>query len=355
MLTNAVALSPQSGRTLWWLLLSTLLLLLATAVSAQPNPERAAAEAAQQQRQPGNNAPFWTDIEAMRRGVTQVQTIDAGVLINPGGELWRKLHEGPFPFWGAIWLVGVPGAILLFWFFAGPIKLHAAETGRLIRRFASWERVLHWTAATCFLILVVTGFTLFFGKYYVEALLTYPVYSWVAKAAVTLHNFTAPVFAVTVVSLFLAFVKRNWWRAYDWGWVRLLGGFIGKGEPPSGFFNAGEKLWFWFGVTTLGLVMIGSGAVLLLPVYNQTRDVLAAADIVHLSAALLFVGASFGHIYMGTIGMRGALRAMREGVVDETWAKEHHSRWHDDLKAGHAHEASDAPLLAPTAAPENLR
>jgi formate dehydrogenase subunit gamma len=101
--------------------------------------------------------------------------------------------------------------------------------------------------------------------------------------------------------------------------------------------------------------MIVSGAVLLLPVYNQTRDVLAAADIVHLSAALLFLAASFGHIYMGTIGMRGALRAMREGVVDETWAKEHHSRWHDDLKARRAHEASDAPLLAPTAAPENLR
>ena len=352
---NTGALISTGGKPLVrWLLRATMLLLAAVA-SAQPSPERAAAEAAQQQVQPGNNSPFWTDIAAMRRGFTQVQTIDAGVLVNPGGELWRKLHEGPFPFWGAIWLVGVPGAILLFWFFAGPMKLHSTETGRLIRRFASWERALHWTAATCFLILAVTGFTLFFGKYYVEALLTYPVYSWVAKAAVTLHNFTAPVFAVTLVLLFAAFVKRNLWGVYDWGWLRRLGGFIGKGEPPSGFFNAGEKLWFWFGVTALGLVMIVSGAVLLLPVYNQTRDVLAAADIVHLSAALLLVGVSFGHVYMGTIGMRGALRAMREGVVDETWAKEHHSVWHDDLLAGRAHEASDAPLLAPTAAPENPR
>jgi formate dehydrogenase subunit gamma len=89
--------------------------------------------------------------------------------------------------------------------------------------------------------------------------------------------------------------------------------------------------------------------VLLLPVYNQTRDVLAVADIVHLSGALLFVAASFGHIYMGTLGMRGAWRSMREGVVDETWAKEHHPYWHEDLKAGRAREASDAPLIAPTA------
>ena len=339
-------------RPLSWLLL-VIALLLSGAALAQPNAQRAAAEAAQQQVQPGNSSPFWTDVQAGRFGVTNAQGIDAGVLINTGGEVWRKLHEGPFPFWGAIWLAGVPGAILAFWLIAGPVRLHGASSERVIRRFASWERALHWATAICFVLLAVTGFTLFFGKYYVEALLTYPVYSWVAKTAVTLHNFTAPVFTVALVSLFLAFVKRNLWRAYDWQWVRRLGGFVGNGEPPSGFFNAGEKLWFWFGVTLLGIVMIGSGAVLLFPVYNQPRDVLAIADIVHLSGALLFVGMSFGHIYMGTIGMRGAFRAMREGVVDETWAKEHHGHWYDDLKAGRAHEASDAPLIAPTGTRES--
>ena len=41
-----------------------------------------------------------------------------------------------------------------------------------------------------------------------------------------------------------------------------------------------------------------------------------------------------GHIYMGTIGMRGAYSAMRDGYVDETWAKEHHELWYDDIQAG---------------------
>ncbi len=315
--------------------------------------DRAAAEARQERVQPGNNQPFWLDVQSGLLGDTPAVTIDAGVLENPAGEVWRRLHEGPFPFWGALWLAGVPSAILVFWLITGPIRLHGDETGRLIRRFAAWERAVHWTAAICFLILAVTGFTLFFGKYYVEALLTYPIYSLVAKMSVTLHNFTAPVFTVAVVSLFLAFVKRNIWRAYDWQWLRRLGGFVGNGEPPSGFFNAGEKLWFWFGVTMLGVVMIVSGAVLLMPVYNSTRTVLATADIVHLTGALLFVAMAFGHIYMGTIGMRGAFRSMREGVVDENWAKEHHAQWHEDLMAGRAHEASDAPLIAPTAAPKS--
>jgi formate dehydrogenase subunit gamma len=32
--------------------------------------------------------------------------------------------------------------------------------------------------------------------------------------------------------------------------------------------------------------------------------------------------------------MRGAYRAMRTGYVDETWAKEHHQYWYEDVQAG---------------------
>jgi formate dehydrogenase subunit gamma len=41
-----------------------------------------------------------------------------------------------------------------------------------------------------------------------------------------------------------------------------------------------------------------------------------------------------GHIYMGTIGVKDAYQAMRTGYVDETWAKEHHELWLDDIHAG---------------------
>ncbi len=43
-----------------------------------------------------------------------------------------------------------------------------------------------------------------------------------------------------------------------------------------------------------------------------------------------------GHIYLGTIGMKGAYDAMRTGYVDETWAKEHHEYWYNDVKSGKA-------------------
>ena len=43
---------------------------------------------------------------------------------------------------------------------------------------------------------------------------------------------------------------------------------------------------------------------------------------------------SFGHIYLGTIGMEGSYESMRFGYVDETWAKEHHEHWYNDVKSG---------------------
>ncbi len=318
--------------------------------NAQQQPERAQAQAEREATQPGNNAPFWKDVQAGRLGSTQVETIEASNLINRGGQVWRSIHEGQLRIWAAVWLLGVPVLILLFYLIVGPQRLHEPPSGRWIRRFAAWERTVHWTVTIAFVILALTGLTLYFGKYYLAVLLTYPIYSWVAKICVSLHNFTAPVFAIFLVLMLVNFVSRNLPRSWDWTWLKHGGGLVGdKREPPAGFFNAGEKIWFWLGPCLLGLVMIGSGVVLLFPVYNQTRDVLATADIVHLLGALAFVGLAFGHIYMGTIGQIGAYRAMRKGLVDEVWAKEHHALWYEDLKEGRAAQASDAPLLTPRA------
>jgi formate dehydrogenase subunit gamma len=55
-----------------------------------------------------------------------------------------------------------------------------------------------------------------------------------------------------------------------------------------------------------------------------------------------------GHIYIGTLGMEGAYDAMRTGYVDETWAREHHEYWYNDVKAGKVPPSGDVipPSLA---------
>ena len=90
--------------------------------------------------------------------------------------------------------------------------------------------------------------------------------------------------------------------------------------------------------------MVGaSGLVLNFPNFGQTRATMQLANLVHLTGATLFMLGAMGHIYMGTLGMAGALDAMKTGVVDESWAKEHHEIWYDEqLKAGNVGNAGKA-------------
>ncbi|MGR5541415.1 formate dehydrogenase subunit gamma, partial [Vibrio campbellii] len=41
-------------------------------------------------------------------------------------------------------------------------------------------------------------------------------------------------------------------------------------------------------------------------------------------------------------GMEGALEGMVTGEVDETWAKEHHDIWYEEVKAKEGTETSDS-------------
>jgi formate dehydrogenase subunit gamma len=119
-------------------------------------------------------------------------------------------------------------------------------------------------------------------------------------------------------------------------------------EVPSGKYNAGEKIWFWLGVLLLGVAVSISGLALDFPNFEQTRATMQIANVVHIVAAALFIMMGLGHIYLGTIGMEGAYDAMRTGYVDETWAREHHEYWYNDVEAGKIAPSGDVipPSLA---------
>jgi formate dehydrogenase subunit gamma len=122
----------------------------------------------------------------------------------------------------------------------------------------------------------------------------------------------------------------------DWDWVLKGGGLFSGHEPTSHRFNAGEKIVFWGGVFFLGLIVVGTGLVLdkLVPGLIYERSTMQIAHMIHGVATVLMMALFAGHIYMGTVGMKGAYEGMKTGYVDETWAKEHHGLWYDDIKAG---------------------
>jgi formate dehydrogenase subunit gamma len=124
---------------------------------------------------------------------------------------------------------------------------------------------------------------------------------------------------------------------------------LGGPEMPSGRFNGGEKIWFWLGIVVLGAAVSVTGLILDFPNWNQGRELMQQANVIHAIAAVLFICGAMGHTYLGTIGLEGAYRAMRDGYVDEQWAKEHHVLWYEEIKAGKRQERVVAGTPAPAA------
>jgi len=315
-------------------------LCLAVVLSVFASLALAQSEAQQQQKrqatQPGNNAPVWRDVrKEAQEHYTSVKGRETGVLVQSAGETWRRIRNGPVTFYGG-WLVVLVLLIIAALYFAkGPVKLHERPTGRLMRRFSTAEQVVHWSTAISFCVLGLSGLIMLFGKYVLLPVIGYTLFAWLTMLAKNLHNFIAPVFIVSVIAMAVMWARDNLWKSYDWQWFGKAWGFFMRGEHvPSGRFNGAEKAWFWLGVVLLSIVMVGSGLVLLFPNFDQTRATMQEAWIWHAVAAMLYIVAALGHIYMGTIGVEGAYQNMREGVTDETWAKEHHEIWYNEVKSG---------------------
>jgi formate dehydrogenase subunit gamma len=280
-----------------------------------------------------NNPPAW-DASSERPQYASVPGVDTNRLIQGAGREWRAFRNGPVTQYGGWLIVIVLAAILLFYMVKGQIKLHGRPTGRLIERFNTLERTAHWTMAISFVLLALSGIVILWGKYLILPWLGYTGFSWLTIIAKNLHNFVGPLFIFSIVVSFLIFVRDNLIQGRDIKWLATLGGMLGKEEVPSGRFNGGEKAWFWGGMVLLGTVVSVTGLILDFPNWNQGRQIMQQANVVHAIAAILFISASFAHIYMGTIGMEGAYRSMRDGYVDEEWAREHHALWYDEVKQG---------------------
>lgn len=316
--------------------LSRLCLALAAMVLAA-GAALAQGEAQQQRRveQPYNNAPLWREVRKEgQEHYTSIKGREAGVLVQSSGDTWRQIRNGPVTFYGGWLLVIVFLAIAAFYVAKGPVKLSEPPTGRMVQRFTTAERMIHWSTAISFCVLAITGLIMFFGKHVLLPVIGYTLFAWLTALGKNLHNFIAPLFIVSVIAMIFMWARDNLPRAGDLQWFRRAYGFFVRHEHvPSGRFNAAEKVWFWGGVLALSVVVAVTGLILLFPNFDQTRSTMQDAWIIHAVAALLYIAMSLGHIYVGTIGIEGAYQSMRTGYVDEVWAREHHSLWLEEYNS----------------------
>jgi len=302
--------------------------------------------------QPGNNAPMYRDVQKGMEGFTNYprdKYPEAGVLIQPpvqypgsrmttAGEAWRQVRNNwIIPYGGALFLIAL-GALAIYYFARGPLGHTDGQGAPVIERFTPFERSAHWANAIAFSTLAISGLVMAFGRFILLPLMGGTLYGPLTYVLKTLHNFAGPIFTVSLVIVFFTFVRDEWPERGDLHWLARAGGAFSKNrdEPPSGRFNAGEKLIFWAGVLFLGVIVVASGLVMdkLVPNVDYERSTMQVAHMVHSVATVLMMSMFTLHIYLGTIGMRGAYKAMRTGWVDEAWAREHHEYWYEDIVAG---------------------
>ncbi len=300
--------------------------------------------------QPGNNAPMW---RAVGSGVTGYSSLpkseapEAGNLIQPmvqypgsrfttAGEAWRQVrNHWLIPYGGSLIVIALL-ALVLFFFAKGKLG-HANNEGTpVIERFTPFERAAHWTNAIAFVALAVSGIVIAFGQFFLKPVLGLHLFGWLTYLLKNIHNFAGPLFAVSLVIVLITFMKDNIASIWDFKWLMSGGGMLGNEQVPSHRFNPAEKGMYWWGMFFPGLIAVGSGLILdkLIPGWGETRGQMQVAHMIHLTATVIMMAMLLGHIYMGTLGVRGAYKAMRTGWVDEQWAKEHHALWYDDIVAG---------------------
>lgn len=347
------------------LLTSALLLLAPVAHAAVPNDSAVPAYAEEQtilQTERNQPEPGFSSATSGREHFDRHFIIPPGfmpeqdLILQRGGNTWRTLRNGPLAAIAGTLMLVVPILIFIIYRTIGPMRLERTESGRQIQRFSDWERLVHWATAISFLTLAITGVIVLFGKKILMPWMGHEVFSWIAVISKYLHNFVGPLFILCSIALFLTFMRKNVFQRRDWLYIRKAGGLFSHEHIPVGFFNAGEKFWFWGGVTLLGLVMSITGLVLDFPYLiglniGATRYLLQLANYFHLAGATLYIVAAMGHIYLGTLGTPGTYRGMRHGTVDAEWAREHHEHWYNETVGGGTPPGGMPPSGTPPAHP----
>jgi len=289
-------------------------------------------------------AELWRDVRQRDRNVagsTQVRGVDTGILISQAGEQWRQYRIDKLVPYSAVILGGILGIFVLYYLIRGKIRIEEGRSGQLLRRYTSPEMVVHWLLAGSFVILALSGLILLYGRWALIPLLGPAGFSVTATVCKNLHNYIGLLFTVIVPIAFFLYLKDSLFNLkVDFKWFMSAGGYLGGKEPSAEKVNAGQKSWYWVAMLG-GFVLIATGLLLDFPNFQQGREWLQDAHVIHTIAAVGVIAFFIVHLYLATIGVEGALESMTTGHVDANWAKQHHDLWYEELQAGQGRSAPE--------------
>jgi len=375
---HAIA-KPADGhpmRFMTWIMaaliaISALVLLPSIGAAQQDNtpaPSPTAGNVPGETKGTSSDSDLWRLLKSGGSGSVSNANPNAATAIQTNGMDWLHIRNDAFPMYAAWGLLGVIGLLAIFFGLRGRIRIgHGGPSGKTILRFKSIERVGHWLLASSFIVLALTGLNLVYGRSVIIPILGKEAFASITVYGKLIHNYVAFALMVALVWVVVTWVRYNIPHPRDIVWFLRGGGILGGGHPAAAKFNAGQKVLFW--LTVLGGVILSlSGWALLFPftttffadTFGAINSVLRTelpttltilqeqqlAQIVHGIMSVVLMMVVIAHIYIGSIGMEGALDAMRAGTVDRNWALEHHNLWVEEEDAK-ANDRATAPSIQP--------
>lgn len=198
-----------------------------------------------------------------------------------------------------------------------------------VARHSAAARLIHWAVALAFVVAMATGLALYW-----RSILGWTLAIYGGKAAaVRLHFWFGIGLTGAGAAMFFLWRRAARWGPADTHFVKHLREYAARPDqsppPETGFFNGGQKLYFW--------MVVGSVAVLFATglVWWWRKEVphgfYAVCRTTHRVVAVIMSGALLVHLYKATIGEPGTFRSMVRGTVTREWARSRRPKWFRDL------------------------
>src|SRR2546421_10904773 len=136
----------------------------------------------------------------------------------------------------------------------GKTRVHHGE----LLRHPVYTRFLHWSVAIFFILSLLTGFAIY--SPWLFRFLT-PVFGGGARTR-AFHPWFGLVFEIFFLFQFINWFAPMAWTAGDRRWMRRIKAYAANEEKLDaedvGFFNGGQKLYFW-AIALSGLLFLITG------------------------------------------------------------------------------------------------
>jgi formate dehydrogenase subunit gamma len=203
----------------------------------------------------------------------------------------------------------------------------------VIIRYTVLNRVNHWITAICFVLMVLSGLSMFHQMLFFLSGL-FGGGQW-ARAV---HPWIGTVLLLSYLGMIIQFWRENLVHRDDIAWMKSIKSVLTNDEehaPPVGRNNAGQKMVFW-SMALLIPVLFFSGLVIWEVYFGAATSipVQRVALLIHSLAAIAAILVWITHVYAG-IWVRRSVRSMTQGYVTPGWAWRHHRKWLWELATGH--------------------